>query len=1605
MKNNILKSIFISLILVLGTANAWAYDLAANSYVYFEKPNSWSCVQFMIGHNGYSQPSKMSSISNTRLYYIKMSAWGGYTQTAFLDWCSTDNFGGWGAKISDRSEYQEAGNRTSVYDHNNDNALQSHNLFLSDLQLHRETTSDNFKKIINQNQTINVQGEDGNLNVSAGTVTISYKTFSTSITSVASPTATTSNGTKTVAAAFTSPITLTANANSGYEFIGWYDGSRQVSTNATYSYEVPYGEKTIAARFKAASSPVLYLKPNSNWKLDGARFAMYYWGDGKSDGWVEMIAIGDCNNEYYKAELPAGYTDFKFVRLNPTNFQLSWDNKWNETGDLTKQNYGNNCFTIKDGQWGDTNNGGTGATGDWSEYSDEYSAQVQMGVAGGTISIDKKSYSATSSLPNVKLGSTFTIDGITPNNNYKLKSCIVEMGDETYTPTTFPVEYVICGPITVTVEYASVYTVTFNKNGHGTAPDAQKVESGMTVSESSMQDADGYLFAGWYTTANCTTKFDFSTKINANKTLYAKWVAYENCVFFKNTLGWSNVYIYTFSDNAWYDQADGDNKPGVNPNVNKLEHGQMSRLGSSDIYYYVLTNTPTVNEDGGECEKWGDDSYENYCKCKCGYNYIAFSEENMGNNYTFYQTNAVYRGDRKSYMQLFIPQKDQIPDVINQTNYYNKGLWMKYNSTESGYKLPGDFNEWASDVQFICLDTEKGGYDFKIKVNLEENHSYGFKIKNDIWIWNTLDNPNKCNNEWFGNEINITEDNCTSILFYDQNSEKENYGNTMLQTGEAGQYTFNLYLGDGKVVLSVDYPVGKDSYRLAYKDNQKNFKPGHKILKSTKTEELDTVSFFVRRNESPHVKLQKFTSGKWSDVVDWQPVTVTADGVYNFVMKSRNQGASAELLMSQTHLYTGKYYIRTNSVDGGWVDFRRNDHEMTYTSYADKHEDFDHYFCKWIESGDLTYTVANDYSYCISDTLKNDSFTNEDGTLKAKASVRFGWDSQTNHLRRAYLSGSSHVTDRFLVLIGKDNNLKDKNGSPFNIGGLNANETMLEDMQNWIYQVDVKASKDTKVKLTAHYDGKVQYFAGNEEGTNEYVQLISADAQKTYPIRIIYDFKTNHLVAAWTMEGNQTINSDDILGTNMMIIRTDHNQAEQLIFNPAARKMEQVDTVYAVMSFSESFIKNDSKSINERAFYWVSFPFDVQISDVFGFGEYAEHWIMQEYDGESRAKYGLFEDSGTYWKYIYDTKTVLTRGKGYVLTLDVDKVKNSFVHNINKVSLYFPSKGNIGTITGELPTSMEVPSHECTINFSNDPDGTNKDKRDRRIYDSHWNIIGVPAFADVSQFETSSDNAPLRYSVDSLSFYYEYVPAKDDYITRLAGENKTDATHAGSHKRTFQAMYGYMVQFAGHLNWSAKSPVIPDQLAARRNSESELPEKISLSLEIAQGEEMADQTFVQLQQEGATTEFDMNLDLTKIVNSGANIYTLAGEQRIQSAGNALPMGEAIVPVGVQIAAEGEYTFRMPDGTEGMVVELVDYETNTRTNLLLSDYIVTLPKGSCENRFALHIQPQKDVVTGVESIGENGKVKTENGKPNKFLIDGKLIIRTADGIFDAQGHRL
>ncbi|WP_420022305.1 InlB B-repeat-containing protein, partial [Bacteroides uniformis] len=51
-----------------------------------------------------------------------------------------------------------------------------------------------------------------------------------------------------------SSCTVTARANSGYSFDGWYEGSSKVSSSASYTFTVS-SNRTLTAKFTAIAAP------------------------------------------------------------------------------------------------------------------------------------------------------------------------------------------------------------------------------------------------------------------------------------------------------------------------------------------------------------------------------------------------------------------------------------------------------------------------------------------------------------------------------------------------------------------------------------------------------------------------------------------------------------------------------------------------------------------------------------------------------------------------------------------------------------------------------------------------------------------------------------------------------------------------------------------------------------------------------------------------------------------------------------------------------------------------------------------------------------------------------------------------------------------------------------------------------------------------------------------------------------------------------------------------------------------------------------------------------------------------------------------------------
>ena len=1154
----------------------------------------------------------------------------------------------------------------------------------------------------------------------------------------------------------------------------------------------------------------------------------------------------------------------------------------------------------------------------------------------------------------------------------------------------------------VTIQYKSG-DVTLKPNGSTTA------SATALAPEITAPEFLGYTFTGWTgTSATFADASSATTTVNvtAATTITANYSAIPT-VYFKNNLGWEHVYV-TF-DNTWRSDA---------PCNNGKPYYEMTQMGESDIFYCAIPSPYTAS------------NYASWAWNIAFDNHGFSASENVGTFSGGFNTGEfIGRGDFASEATMFIPYNGD-KEGRNGGTYYRTGCWMKYNSTDPGYKVyantwkEGSGGSAVAGTPVLLTADIAGGYEFKATVNFPSaNYTYGFMLKKEA--------TSNTNDLWYTNTSDIYASTTTLPWDFTSDGASENGTRCGLHTEATGNYVITVSFATGKPMVNVTYPVSTGDWRLVYKDRATWSNGAHtaawqhpsRVIKA-KADAEDIVSFYVSKADGANatVELQKCTAidpetgaQTWVKQSDVDLSGITETGIYNFkVTQNGSKIASAAFDGG----YVGNFYIRTDASDGGWSNYKTSGtNTMTYSEYSLDHGGdfgpYSHYFMRYVTAGsNIKFCIANDYSECISDTIVGDTYTGE--YIAASGNVRFMWHWETNKIGRAYISGSSIISDRFLVLEG-DAKMFNEAGTALTTGnvrveGLNEYEMNFTDDQNWIYEATVQAQPGAQFKLTAKYNNKVQYFYGDED-ERELLLGGNEESSAKYTIRIVYDFKTNRLIKAFIPSG--TITENLKIEADLMIIREHQENAQQINFTGSGA-LSDVKTVYGAMKFNKWTVNGKEKtgghattsdSRYKRDLFYISFPFDVKLSDVFGFGTYGTHWIIEYYDGKGRAKNGFWADSDSYWKFVLPSQRssfTLKAFEGYILALDLDEMTESssiWNNGVQDVYVYFPSSGDIGNIaaTNRLIT-IDQEGYQCQIG----PRFEGGD--DRRLKDSYWHVIGVPSFANYNSpltetnggtaIDWSDDNGEIHWETPSLPYLYEWNSA----------DNSLTVTSSATFN--FKATYSYMVQYAGtSIYWSAVNAT-PSSVAARKNDNH--PTSAEFRLELQQGEEKADQTFVRLtDEENVTTGFDFNYDLSKEMNANkANIFTMIttamddGNTVTESAANCLPMSEqtTVVPVGVKIAADGDYTFAIPEGTEGVGVTLIDQETGIRTSLSALTYTVSLKAGTYDKRFVLEISPIHNVPTDTEGV-ESQKPKAES---RKLLIDGLLYIVRDNKMYDARG---
>ena len=1472
------------------------------------------------------------------------------------------------------------------------------------------------------NQAINIatyshlshQYEQGG---NGGSVSISYNDGSDKTT--------TATNSSTVTPLVDTDITLTAIPTDGFEFAGWFDGANPVHGEMEHSYHISNSDKVITARFQPTetldadeyvskefriqtyndgSDGNLENNGGSDWQYDGGGTIKVTYNydqtfDWSSSRFTVMYKIQEGSIVYLQATPNSGYTfigwwnqgckttDINYAHPATMGSDPSITARFAHVHTQTIQSEGNGPVYITYDS-GTSKDKRTGA----GSYKALKNTPVTVEATstedytflgwfdkGGTLKSAAPSYT-------YQADNDYTLVARFKTNHNKLTVSVLNYNPEHEKFEEYGYEYntitLTQGSTELKKSYSS-FSHTFNEATTVTltaAPEDDQVT--------------GYNFSGWYINNEKLTKegsnslytleSDDSKVLTINLSgevaIQARF-APKNCNILKLKYNIGGTYTIRYSKNEQFNPASTKESSLTEDTYTHFSLIQQT----GEKYYFDVTAIQPIH---GYIYKEG----------KLGSVTIQLGgKTSRGNdgNVTF-RANFVRKDDQVVYLNVENANagSDWLPAAQQQTKYYAylynpytaDKLWLEMTPISEKLftcTIPGDNYTELRFVHSTNLDLH-GSTTMTVE-QLQDNHQY---LKRSTV-----------------QTIPATRYNCYKILGGWNHNQRVDAWTTRPTT--TGDYR----------ILYIEQTGGEIDYTFDKCDVvTKHTTPGtYQDIVSLHI--YNKVVNGVNGTNNPEIILQRWNGTEWQDlerhmifgnngITNINAAVNDEDhacGVWNFTIQqivAQGGDVTATILLGETKKYTGNYYIRTANATGGYNNFTHPENIISYSEYAKNHSDYSHYFIRHIDINEdgspsttpgthkhIAFTIANDYAMFLNHELMVDNpldkrffpegetdifvdnplYDNGQPTnapnLPADATVRFGWDIRTNRLTRAYIADTKLKNNEYLVIEGT--NITDTLGNALQPQG---ETTYFNDNSNYLYSIDLTAKANAALKVKARLNGQYQYFMGTDQ---EGEPLISGNGANTYPIRLLYDFKDDRFTTVYRPKTALSGTID--LETPVMIERVHNDAPTQITFENNATINNAVSgtfdqPAYAVMTFLESVLASVDKTHHEKMFYWISFPFDVCIRDVFGLGDYGKYWIMEEYDGEQRAKDGLAKSN---WKYITKKSAVLEKNKGYVLCLNYSQILqdklfssyNSDDSNLNngKLSLYFPSVEAIdpASIKENPEAYIYLPEYKTANTAWN-----------------HWNwhIIGVPSFADPEFIDIQTD----------IPFVYQYWHPGDAY----AAVSINDIN--------FHAMHAYMVQYTGGLSWTkivnTTGSVTPKSLAAKTDEEAD--KKVMLRLELQQAGSTLDKTYVQLRNDKGTKGFDMSLDLTKIINAGANIYSIVDNHEM--AGNAIPKDETVLPLGVVITAAGEYTFAMPQGTEGMIVELIDYEQGTSTNLLAGDYTVNMPVGTNNTRFALRLVPEK-VATSVEDItgGSNDNVR-------KLLIDGVLYLVTDDAVYNTQG---
>ena len=383
-----------------------------------------------------------------------------------------------------------------------------------------------------------------------------------------------------------------------------------------------------------------------------------------------------------------------------------------------------------------------------------------------------------------------------------------------------------------------------------------------------------------------------------------------------------------------------------------------------------------------------------------------------------------------------------------------------------------------------------------------------------------------------------------------------------------------------------------------------------------------------------------------------------------------------------------------------------------------------------------------------------------------------------------------------------------------------------------------------------------------------------------------------------------------------------------------------------------------------------SLPFDVCMKDIRLETQAVENvgisqWVIREYSGANRA-YG----EGDTWKDMSANDT-LKAHTGYILYWTVtnnSEHDNNMMTSAQRVKrLYYfhmPAVENDKQQNLFIEDDIDVPLTEYIAEFP---------------HNSNWNLTGnpYPCAYDIRWMEF---NAPI--TTWDGNKYVAYSLEDDNYILRpseaffvQAPQGTTKITFSANGRMTSNVIVVTEEEYNNHQIY-----YMPPK---RMSIHSSVRKVFNF---ILSNEDYSDRARLVLNDQ-ALAAYEITRDAAKMMSSDMSVPQLfVNDNGLRYAIDERPEASSYV-LGAFFGKSGDYTIHLnlPQNEERKVL-ITDTETNTTTDLTMTDYTFTTKSGTYSSRFVISFAPQ--MPTGIE--------ETSLMAPKKTMENGHMIINTPQG---------